>query len=635
MSQALSDHEPRVQFRRLRVGLVSLPFASVARPSLGLALLRAVARDLGHACEVTYGTARFAASIGPDLYTTISERLPTASLVGEWVFREAAFGPHDELDLGYHENVLRGEFAHSFDESTIVRLQGVRAASGAFVEQTAVELVQANYDVLGFTTTFHQTTASLAVARRVKSMAPDTAVVFGGANCEGVMGEALLREFSFIDAVCSGEGEFTFRALLEDLSIRGALSSESTYLCRSAPTVAAAGGRERVMEMDAAPIPDYRDFFEQLTKAGVEVRSTVPFEMSRGCWWGAKKHCTFCGLNGSTMTFRSKSPHRALHEMQLLDESYDTMLMCVDNILDYRYFESVLPVLAERPVRHGWFVETKVNLKRPQVLLLARSGVRVLQPGIESLSTRVLGLMRKGCDLLQILQTLKWAHSAGVAVAWNLLYGFPGEQYADYEAMERLIPSLHHLHPPGAVGRIRLDRFSPYFNSPSQYGFSRLRPTKAYGFVFGGVDEGAREDLAYYFEADHNLNSLVETYTSGVRVAVAAWRRDADALLEARPVAEALQIRDTRGGRSVTVGLTGLERSVYEICDEAKTYEQLFVALGDTLFADAETRRVRRFLDECVSKRLMVEENGRFLSIATACGLWPTEGEQRSHASER
>jgi radical SAM superfamily enzyme YgiQ (UPF0313 family) len=40
------------------------------------------------------------------------------------------------------------------------------------------------------------------------------------------------------------------------------------------------------------------------------------FEASRGCWWGAKHHCTFCGLNGLSMTFRSKSADRAYSEIK-------------------------------------------------------------------------------------------------------------------------------------------------------------------------------------------------------------------------------------------------------------------------------------------------------------------------------
>src|SRR4029077_5489915 len=68
--------------------------------------------------------------------------------------------------------------------------------------------------------------------------------------------------------------------------------------------------RAATVAMDEDTKPQFDEFFERLAKTGftAEVMREVrlPYETSRGCWWGAKSH-TFCGLNGSTMAFRSKS----------------------------------------------------------------------------------------------------------------------------------------------------------------------------------------------------------------------------------------------------------------------------------------------------------------------------------------
>jgi magnesium-protoporphyrin IX monomethyl ester (oxidative) cyclase len=57
-------------------------------------------------------------------------------------------------------------------------------------------------------------------------------------------------------------------------------------------------------------------------------------ETSRGCWWGAKQHCTFCGLNGGAMAFRSKSAERVVEEIRYLRDRYGVeSLSVVDNIL--------------------------------------------------------------------------------------------------------------------------------------------------------------------------------------------------------------------------------------------------------------------------------------------------------------
>ena len=112
--------------------------------------------------------------------------------------------------------------------------------------------------------------------------------------------------------------------------------------------------------------------------------------------------------------------------------------MAVDNILDMRYFRDVLPQLRERQLGLTLFYETKANLTKEQVKLLRDAGVLAIQPGVESLSTHVLQLMRKGVTALQNIQLLKWCRQYGVTVAWNLLYGFPGETAADYAAIGQI-----------------------------------------------------------------------------------------------------------------------------------------------------------------------------------------------------
>jgi hypothetical protein len=53
--------------------------------------------------------------------------------------------------------------------------------------------------------------------------------------------------------------------------------------------------------------------------------------------------------------------------------------------------------------------------------------VHFLPPGIESLGTPILALMRKGITGLQNARLLKWCAESGIHVFWSVIYGFPGE----------------------------------------------------------------------------------------------------------------------------------------------------------------------------------------------------------------
>ena len=72
--------------------------------------------------------------------------------------------------------------------------------------------------------------------------------------------------------------------------------------------------------MDALPYPDFDDYFARHAASPLEeeIEALLFFETSRGCWWGEKHHCKFCGLNGSRLAYRSKYPRRAVDELVYL-----------------------------------------------------------------------------------------------------------------------------------------------------------------------------------------------------------------------------------------------------------------------------------------------------------------------------
>ena len=327
-------------------------------------------------------------------------------------------------------------------------------------------------------------------------------------------------------------------------------------------------------------------------------------------------HCTFCGLNGQTMTYRSNSPQRLLGEISVLGEKYGRNFVSVDNILDLRYLSTFFPELVARGANYSFHYETKTNLKKPQLKLLRDAGVRHLQPGIESLSTPILKLMKKGCTLLQNLQCLKWCHEYGIKVAWNFLYGFPGEDPQEYERMAQLIPSLLHLDPPSYCTRVRMDRHSPYFSHSVDYGFSNIRPQRAYSYVYP-FGEDVLKNMAYFFEFDHDLQETVDDYTRHVVSEVAAWQSGAHRGNLASTLRYGqLVLSDTRKSvDSPEIVLTEPLSLAYAYCDEARSLANIQQHLKNQR-CEMKLEELRGALDGLVQQRLMVAEGLSYLSLA-------------------
>jgi ribosomal peptide maturation radical SAM protein 1 len=468
--------------------IVVPPFANLYRPALGAHLLAACAREAGFRVAVLYANMLFAMETGEDLYNTITDA-PCTLLLGERVFSTTAFGtqPHR-----IQRKKLPPETYALNSCLTIEEFERLEEQAFSFCNSVACYVVRRNYLVVGASTTFEQTNASIALLKAVKAIKPETITIIGGPNCEGDMANGIATLSPQIDYVFSGECEKTFPEFLRQ-TVSGRVAPLERII-RGPPT----------LDLDALPEPEFSEYFNQLQIAIPNWKERpiwLPYETSRGCWWGVKRHCTFCGLNGETIAFRHKSPSRIIAALNSLMETNGVRLICMtDNIMPHVYFRTLLPRLVKEIPPAHIFYEQKSNITLEQMRLLQQAGVRLIQPGIEALSSSLLRHMEKGVLARQNIALLRYARSLGVATNWNLLADFPGDEHEDYEQTLKIIPLLRHLHPPSGVNSIVIDRFSPYFDAPDRYGISNCRPVDGYAFAF--PESAPLEQLAYHFTGD-------------------------------------------------------------------------------------------------------------------------------------
>lgn len=491
------------------MALVVPPLAHLSWPSLGVHLLQAIGQARGVDVRVVYLSAIYAQAIGSPMYAHLTNT-PTHWLMGERLLAWKAWGlltpetsfegiPVDdgkitERPTAYLDPMLDAT-DHVFQPTDSGyysdELTSAARLAGDAVETLADALVAAGYRVVGVTTSFDQTAAAVALIEAVKRRDPTIRTLIGGANCEGEMAVAVSKLSDHIDHVFAGEAEATFGAFLSDL----AAGREPPRLLIGSPCE----------NLDVLPRPDYRDYLDALRDHTPELLDSgliwLSYETSRGCWWGEKQHCTFCGLNAMGLGFRVKSPDVVIADLKALVDSYPSRyVMMTDNILPHAYHRTVLPRIPSEVGAIHAFYEIKANLTLDHVVGLGKAGVKAIQPGIESLSSPVLQLMRKGVLARQNIALLRYAQVAGIIVKWNLLYAFPGDDAEDYAIVVAMLPFLHHLGPPHAAVHLSIDRYSPYFERPADHGITALRPMEAYAKVFPPHVDPAH--LAYHFVGD-------------------------------------------------------------------------------------------------------------------------------------
>lgn len=601
----------------MRVLLLNMPFVSLSRPAIGISILKARLEETGHECVTGYPNLFLGERIGADTYQLIDEKLSHALFLGDWMFAQHEFGA--QLDTATYVATLE---RHAGTPEEFARVLAVRDAVGPFLEDCLARYDLASFDLIGFTTTFQQNLASLALARLIRQRYPDKVIVFGGGNCEGVMGQELLRSFPCIDFVCSGESDHSFPELVRRLSAGEPLVGVPGLVTREGEEARLMAPPDKIHDMDALPDPDFDDYFAEIRRGPLSgaLNPSLLIETARGCWWGAKSHCTFCGLNGDTMAFRSKSAERAMGEIERQVARHGIrQFQAVDNIIAIDYFKTLLPMLKEKALGVTFFYEVKSNLKRDQVKLLREAGVMAVQPGIEALNSHVLQLMKKGVTAIHNIALLKWCKDYGIEAAWNLLYGFPGETAADYEETAAYVEAIPHLRPPGAAAIIRLDRFSPNFNQAEQFGIANIRPFALYRYLYPLPPERI-ENLAYFFEYEHRDGRKPESYMGRTLELVKAWNENPKGDLRKQYDADLaeLVVTDSRPGREpMRYPFNGIQREIYEYCEDVRSrnaIQQMATAkVGDT--PDLE-ESLDRFLEQMTKLQLMVREGNQYLSIA-------------------
>ena len=608
-----------------KIALINMPFANLSLPSIALTQLKALVDERFKervSVDIHYLSHDFAKYLGMGLYDLItgSANAQNAGL-GDWFFRQTAF-PDQPNNAGVY--LSRYFPFHSEEMNTLKgRILEKRRGLDHFLDSLISKYALDQAQLVGFTSMFMQNAAAFSLARRLKEGPSKPIIVIGGANCESPMGQVIAKEVAPIDYVFSGPAlksfpEFVQHCLDGDLTSVGSIKGVFTkrnYVFQTGPD---AIGEE--VSIDVPIDLDYRPFLDRLAEnfPEDEIDPILLFETSRGCWWGERAHCTFCGLNGASMAYRAMSPDLALKQFDSLFEFAPKVsrIDAVDNILPKSYLHDVLPNL-KTPENVALFYEVKADLSESDVQTLAKARVKIIQPGIESLATSTLKLMKKGTSAFRNLALLKFCAMYGIEPAWNLLIGFPGEGADVYRKYIDDLPLLTHLFPPSGVFPVRFDRYSPYFMKSKEYGLD-LHPLDYYPLIYPFPVEQL-DNLAYYF-ADVNISAeYAQTVTQWIGKIqekvdfwIGSWRLDDESHPELVLYQDGDQhmIRDSRSGELKVYPIGEVSARILNLMSDTKR-------LGDVAneFRDVAGFDAAKEITDLREKGLLFHEDNRFISL--------------------
>jgi ribosomal peptide maturation radical SAM protein 1 len=609
-----------------KVLILAMPFATPEFPPLGATLIRSILVSSGIPADIIYGNLVFSKLVAGEVFVETS--------LSQVAICELAFTPY------YFQKSVREaaealmEYAREMelnaDSHKLERYIGIVENAGKCVESLFESVRWEDYDVVGFSLLMGQTVSSLALAKRIKKAHPDISIVIGGAQTQSPMGDEMLRSFHDFDYVLQGEADGIVVPFIEELR----LGKRKDFLTRGvlyrddAGKVHSSGDALPFDDLDSLPVPDFRDFFAQMDSLGItHIAPYLPLETSRGCWWGQKHHCTFCGIDDKIMIYRSKSPERALQEIVTLSRRHQyTEFFTVDSIINFKFFNELLPVLGELRRKQSWdltfFFETKSNISRDQARRFRYGGVNQVQPGLESFSDHILKLMDKGTTAVRQIQCLKFLAEQEIVASWNLIIRNPGETETDYREMVDLIPFLHHLPPlhTGGLIPMQINRYAPYHNEPARYNIANIRPKPYYEKIYP-QESADLNRLAFYFDCDfafpqsEDMRRLHESLEKALNLWLDCYVPNSLLQFNGPNFIRVVDKRSWQRGDPVTAGnereyvFEGVVARVFSYCADMRSMGAVLRQFGDEL-SNAE---LHALIERFVSLRLMYRSSSNEL----------------------
>jgi hypothetical protein len=302
-------------------------------------------------------------------------------------------------------------------------------------------LREAKVDVVGLSVCFPgQLQPAYAFALKIKRELPHVHVTCGGPGITQMLirlsGHRLARALGPFDTACVFEGENTLLSLLRAIENDQPLRECTNVVVRDKLMGARFLSGHGMEDLKALPPPDFDGL--PLTKYFAP-RLVLPYDPTRGCYWGK---CTFChyGLaEVGTAAYRERDVDAITDHLRGLSEKYGTrhFYLSQDSVAPKTIVKLSQAIIdANLDIRWATDLKPEKYLTQERADTLRKAGAVACALGVESGSNRVLKLIDKGAPVEVVSTVVDHLSNAGVAAEAMCFTEFPTETHA--EALQTL-----------------------------------------------------------------------------------------------------------------------------------------------------------------------------------------------------
>jgi hypothetical protein len=352
---------------------------------------------------------------------------------------------------------------------------------GGEIQQCDVLCVSAMY--------YEQMLGAFSTAAFAKRLRPELPVLMGGSWITAIRDYCrdVPELFDYVDAIIPYAGEASLLEAIQRLDRGNGLSGSANAMTRRDGRVV---GQEvaNFPRIEHLPAPDFDAYALERYFLPAPV---LPFQLTRGCYWG---QCTFCthhmaqGLGYSVARTTSIGDKLAY----LAERYQSSRFYFVDEAIPPAKLREIPTAIRDQQLDLQWMSECRLerSLDRQAFDQLAASGCRLLLFGLETGSQRVMDLMKKGTRIADARRCLRDCAEAGIYTGLFLMFGFPTETLDDALETYRFVHANRPWIDNIGTSVFTLTAESPIAANPAAFGVTIAAES------FRG--KPLKEDLAYH-----------------------------------------------------------------------------------------------------------------------------------------
>lgn len=298
-------------------------------------------------------------------------------------------------------------------------------------ENTLSEILRNTPKYVGITASTISIFNAAKLAEIIKSQDDTIVVIIGGPHVTAVPQETM-KKFPQFDIGVIGEGEVTIIDLLKTYNEGGNLEKVNGIVFRENDQLKLTNQRAFIRDLDSIPMPAWEMLpdlpkYYRSSAQNVKTMPSTSLVTTRGC----PGKCIFCDRKVFGNYCRAPSADYFIKMIKHLHFNYgirdiqmkdDTFTM-----LKHRLTE-ICQALIQEDLDLTWSCLARVDHVNPEILgLMRKAGCWQIQYGIESGSQKILDFLKKGVNLRQIEQAVRWTKESGISSMGFFMIGCPLE----------------------------------------------------------------------------------------------------------------------------------------------------------------------------------------------------------------